>query len=74
MEQTSEATVTGGLLYPLAAALFAFRLADTVDSKTFRGALGSKYRVILKQTENPGSTGCGSRPTFLIQRLMSTPR
>ena len=65
MEQTSEATVTGGLLYPLATALVVFRLPDTVDSKTFRGALGSKYRVILKQTEKRWFNGMRISPHVL---------
>src|SRR4030095_16729934 len=36
---------------PLATALVAFRLPDTIASTAFRGTLGQKYRVILKQTE-----------------------
>lgn len=47
---------------PLATALVAFRLPDTVDSTTFRGTLGTKYRVILKQTEKRWFNGMRISP------------
>lgn len=47
---------------PLATALVAFRLPDTIDSSAFRGALGSKYRVILKQTEKRWFNGMRISP------------
>jgi len=47
---------------PLATALVAFRLPDTMDSATFRGALGEKYRVILKQTEKRWFNGMRISP------------
>jgi selenocysteine lyase/cysteine desulfurase len=47
---------------PLATALVAFRLPDTVDSTTFRGTLGTKHRVILKQTEKRWFNGMRISP------------
>lgn len=47
---------------PLATALVAFRLPDTMDSTAFRGALGTKYRVILKQTEKRWFNGMRISP------------
>lgn len=47
---------------PLATALVAFRLPDAVDSTKFRGALGSKHRVILKQTEKRWGNGMRISP------------
>jgi len=47
---------------PLATALVAFRLPDTMDSATFRGTLGEKYRVILKQTEKRWFNGMRISP------------
>lgn len=47
---------------PLATALVAFRLPDTMDSTKFRGTLGSKYGVILKQTEKRWFNGMRISP------------
>ncbi len=47
---------------PLATALVAFRLPDTIDSTVFRGTLGSKYQVILKQTEKRWFNGMRISP------------
>ena len=47
---------------PLATALVAFRLPDTMDSSAFRGTLGSKYSLILKQTEKRWFNGMRISP------------
>lgn len=47
---------------PLATALVAFRLPDAIDSTAFRGTLGGKYRVILKQTEKRWGNGMRISP------------
>jgi selenocysteine lyase/cysteine desulfurase len=47
---------------PLATALVAFKLPDTIDSRAFRGNLGAKYNVILKQTEKRWFNGMRISP------------
>ena len=47
---------------PLATALVAFRLPDTIDSAAFRGTLGTKYNLILKQTEKRWFNGMRISP------------
>lgn len=47
---------------PLATSLVAFRLPDAIDSAAFRGTLGQKYRVILKQTEKRWFNGMRISP------------
>ncbi|HKO96175.1 MAG TPA: aminotransferase class V-fold PLP-dependent enzyme [Pyrinomonadaceae bacterium] len=47
---------------PLATPLVAFRLPDAIDSSAFRGALGQKHRVILKQTEKRWFNGMRISP------------
>lgn len=47
---------------PLATTLVAFRLPDTIDSAAFRGTLGAKYNLILKQTERRWFNGMRISP------------
>ena len=42
--------------------MVAFRLPDAIDSKDFRGVLGNKHRVILKQTEKRWGNGMRISP------------
>jgi selenocysteine lyase/cysteine desulfurase len=47
---------------PLATALVAFRIPEAIDSRAFRSTLGTKYRVILKQTEKRWFNGMRISP------------
>jgi selenocysteine lyase/cysteine desulfurase len=47
---------------PLATALIAFSLPDAIDSTEFRGVMGQKYRLILKQTEKRWGNGMRISP------------
>ncbi len=47
---------------PLATALVAFRLPDTVDSSAFRTTLREKYNIMLKQTEKRWGNGMRISP------------
>lgn len=47
---------------PLATALVAFRLPDTVDSSDFRGAMRQKHNLVLKQTEKRWFNGMRISP------------
>lgn len=47
---------------PLATALVAFRLPDAINSTAFRDTMGSKYNVILKQTEKRWGNGMRISP------------
>jgi len=47
---------------PLATALVAFRLPDTVDSSAFRDAMRQKYNLVLKQTEKRWFNGMRISP------------
>jgi len=47
---------------PLATALVAFRLPDTIDSASFRGTMAAKHRLILKQTEKRWFNGMRISP------------
>lgn len=62
LKKISKVRVVSAPPGPLATALVAFRLPDTMDSATFRGTLGSKYRVILKHTEKRWFNGMRISP------------
>lgn len=47
---------------PLATALVAFRLPDTVDSSAFRATMREKYNLVLKQTEKRWGNGMRISP------------
>jgi selenocysteine lyase/cysteine desulfurase len=47
---------------PLATALVAFRLPDAINSTAFRGTMGSKYNLVLKQTEKRWGNGMRISP------------
>lgn len=47
---------------PLATALVAFRLPDTVDSSAFRNTMRQKYNLVLKQTEKRWGNGMRISP------------
>lgn len=47
---------------PLATALVAFRLPDAIDSSAFRGSMGQKYNLVLKQTEKRWFNGMRISP------------
>jgi selenocysteine lyase/cysteine desulfurase len=47
---------------PFATALVAFRIPDAIDSRAFRSTLGTKYRLILKQTEKRWFNGMRISP------------
>ena len=62
LKQIAKVRVVSAPPGPLATALVAFRLPDTKDSREFRGTLGTKYKIILKQTEKRWFNGMRISP------------
>ncbi|HKR62016.1 MAG TPA: aminotransferase class V-fold PLP-dependent enzyme, partial [Pyrinomonadaceae bacterium] len=57
LKKISKVQVVSAPPGPLATALVAFRLPETVDSIAFRKALSDKYKLILKNTEKRWGNG-----------------
>ena len=62
LKQIAKVRVVSAPPGPLATALVAFRLPDTIDSREFRGTLGTRYKIILKQTEKRWFNGMRISP------------
>jgi selenocysteine lyase/cysteine desulfurase len=62
LKKIAKVRVVSAPLGPLATALVAFRLPDTMDSAAFRGTLGTKHKLILKQTEKRWFNGMRISP------------